>query len=1081
MALGAPPAVVTVATSTASPSLNAAPREPEGERKQLTVLFADVQGSMELQEDLDVEAWAKIVDRFVNILADGVRRFGGTVDKFTGDGIMALFGAPIAQEDHARRACHAAWHMTRAIRTYAEELRRSEGVDLHVRIGLNSGEAVVGRVGHDLRIDSTALGHTVGLAQRMEALAVPGTAYLTQHTARQVEGWFRLRDLGPMAVKGAREPLGVFVLEGAAPPRFASKGGRANSRLVGRASEMARLEEALSRAAEGNAQVVGVVGEPGVGKSRLCDEFARSVLARGITVRRAAGVSHGGEVPLLPILALLRDYFGVSEGDSPIQTRERITDRLLALDPGFVDDLPLFFDFLEVPDPERPVPRLAAEVRMRRVSEVIRRITARRSEREMLILLFEDLHWFDPQSEAFLERLIENFPGSRTLLLTNFRPEFSATWMRHSYYQQLSLAPLSTEAVGELLRDRLGDDPSLAPLPGYLVERTGGNPFFVEEVVRALVEDGTLAGPAGAHRLTRPLEQAGLPASVQSVLAARIDRLAAEHKPVLQSAAVIGRTFAEAVLARVAGQAVETLTSSLSALCAAELLQESQRYPVAEYRFWHALTQEVAYATLLSDRRARLHAAVAEALIELDADHLDEEAAVVAWHWERAGLPLDAARWNVRAAGFALRSDLGEALRRWRVAIDLLERVEECPESLELSVGAIQRLIRYSARAGIEPEEADRLETRGVALAERLGNARLSCMMVFATGTRSVFAGDLVEARARYLEAERRSEELEDPDLKVAVWSGVSIPFVYLGPLAEGVVRADRLVELCAGNADLGVVVMGYSVLALGLNMRARLLAYSGRLGAARADLERALALARPLSDRDRDPLCLGLACLPILGWLAGDGVDASPSAVEGSRLAEETGNLAVLVWSLEGLAVAHLSAGRTREAAVVCERALTLGRQHRSGLHMEASLLADLALARLMDGDPAAAAAADEAVTVARSRAARVDECFALLVRGRARAASGARDRALADLDAALTLMGEVGALTYEPFIREELGRLRADEDELREAVRLYQAIGATGHARRLGTELAGPVLGAAGTGSTAPSSTRDTLPDDG
>ena len=260
-----------------------------GERKQLTVLFADVQGSMELQEDLDVETWAKIVDRFVNVLADEVRRFGGTVDKFTGDGIMALFGAPLAQEDHARRACHAAWEIARAIRRYAEELRRSEGVDLHVRVGLDSGEVVVGRVGTDLRVDPTALGHTVGMAQRMEALAVPGSAYLTQHTARLVEGWFRLRNLGPMTVKGAREPVGVFVLDGPAPPR--SKGRGAASRLVGRAAEMARLEEALTRAAEGHVQVVGVVGEPGVGKSRLCDEFARSVLARGITLRRSAGVS----------------------------------------------------------------------------------------------------------------------------------------------------------------------------------------------------------------------------------------------------------------------------------------------------------------------------------------------------------------------------------------------------------------------------------------------------------------------------------------------------------------------------------------------------------------------------------------------------------------------------------------------------------------------------------------------------------------------------------------------------------------------------------------------------------------------
>ena len=394
-----------VATQTRPP----APRDAEGERKQLTVLFADVQGSMELQEDLDVEAG----------------RRSSTASSTSSPTECAVSGAPSTSSPATGSWLSSALRWPRRITRVAPAMRRgtwpapsvpapsgcasSDGVDLHVRVGLNSGEVVVGRVGEDLRIDPTALGHTVGLAQRMEALAVPGSAYLTEHTARLVEGWFRLRDLGPMTVKGVRVPLGVFVLDGPAPPR--SKGGRATSRLVGRASEMARLEEALNRAAEGRAQVIGIVGEPGVGKSRLCDEFAASAIARGITVRRTAGVSHGGEVPLLPILAFFRPYFGITEADSPAQARERVSDRLLALDPAFRDDLPLFFDFLEVPDPERPAPQLAAEVRMRQVFEVLRRVTARRSEREVLVLLWEDLHWFDPQSAAFLERVIEFLPG----------------------------------------------------------------------------------------------------------------------------------------------------------------------------------------------------------------------------------------------------------------------------------------------------------------------------------------------------------------------------------------------------------------------------------------------------------------------------------------------------------------------------------------------------------------------------------------------------------------------------------------------------------------------------------------------
>jgi predicted ATPase len=372
---------------------------------------------------------------------------------------------------------------------------------------------VVGGVGGDARLDPTALGHTVGLAQRMEAMADPDKTYLTEHTGRLVQGWFRLADLGPKQVKGAREPLRVFVLEGPAARPPALRGGQTlgTSPLVGRERELAVLEDALADATEGSAQVVGVVGEAGVGKSRLCEEFARSATARGITVRRTTGVSHGQDIPLLPILALLRDYFSVSEADDPERAREKVSGRLLGLDPDLAEHLPLLLDFLEVPDPAAPVARLAPEVRMRRLFEALHAATERRSEQEVLVLLVEDLHWFDPQSEAFLERLVESFPGSRTLVLANFRPEFSASWMRHSYYRQLSLAPLRDEAVGELLGGLLGVEVSLTPLLAFVLERTAGNPFFVEEVVRALAEDGTLAGGPDGYRLTRPLEQVRVP------------------------------------------------------------------------------------------------------------------------------------------------------------------------------------------------------------------------------------------------------------------------------------------------------------------------------------------------------------------------------------------------------------------------------------------------------------------------------------------------------------------------------------------------------------------------------------------
>ncbi len=383
--------------------------------------------------------------------------------------------------------------------------------------------------------------------------------------------------------------------------------------------------------------------------------------------------------------------------------------------------------------------------------------------------------------------------------------------------------------------------------------------------------------------------------------------------------------------------------------------------------------------------------------------------------------------------------------------------MEESRETVELGVRTLVRLIRFSARVGIEAAEADRLEARGMALAGRLGDPGSSSMMVLATGSLRLFAGDLPEALARYLEAARQSEEIDDPDLEVALQMVPPLLWSRLGPLADGLRWADRVVDLCGDNLDRGATVMGYSVLGALLNFRAQVLVRAGRLTDARADVERALSVDRPRADRES--LCHALSLLPLLARLAGDDTDTTLSALEAAQIAEETGNVAFWVAALEGLGLAHLAAGRAAAAIEAFDKGLALSRERRSGLWLEASVLAHLALAHLAAGDQRAAiAAAGEAVEVSRRRSARVDECLALLTRGQVgRSSGGSAEVVGADLAAALTLAGEVGALTYEPFIREELGRLHADESELRGAVRLYTAIGATGHARRLAAELAG------------------------
>jgi adenylate cyclase len=1019
----------------------------EGERKQVTVLFADLKGSMALSESRDPEEWAEVMDRFFSLCAQAVTRFEGTVDKFTGDGLMAIFGAPRALEDHARRACLAAWHLTEAVGVWAEKTLAERGLDLHVRVGLNSGEVVAGRIGEEETAEYTAVGHTVGLAQRMEAMAEPGRVYLTERTARLVSGYLALTDLGRLEVKGVSEPVGVFALENvrmagrSSAVRFAEA-----TPLVGRDEEMAALESALARAEEGQAQVVGIVGEAGVGKSRLCEEFSRRCGARGLDVRRTAGVSHGQSVPLVPVLVMFRDYFGIADADSPQKAREKIAGRLVTLDPALAEGLPVLFDFLEVPDPERPAPQLSGEARMRRVFDVLRRVTQRRSERQTLVLIVEDLHWFDPQSATFLERLIPSFPGTRTLVVTNFRPEFHASWMAHSYYRQLALAPLADDDVERLLAAFVGDDESLAALPEHVIAHTGGNPFFIEEVVRTLVEDGTLAGHTGAYRLTRPLDQIGVPATVQAVLAARIDRLRDEGKQVLQTAAVIGRSFPAAILSQMAALPEDDLFGALAALCAAEFLQEETAGDEAAYRFWHPLTQEVAYSTLLAGARRRLHAAAARAIIDLEPGRLDERAALVASHWERAGDDLEAARWNARAAARALRSDLTEAMRRWRAVLVHLAKVPETDEVLRLGIRARVRLSQFGNRTGMDPAEGGSLLIDAKLLAERLGDRVQLAHLIAVQGTHEWRSGRLREGAACSVEAARIGDELGQPGLMAGLLMSRCS-----GPVAEAIRLSDRAVALCAGDPDFGAEILGYSPLARAHLNRAELFSVAGRLPEAGQESERGLEVARSRSELEL--VSWALTLIPRLADFAGEGEDSLAAAEEAVRISADSGNLLVHVMALQAVGIASLVLGRWGEAFEAFDQAIGDSHLQAHSNLEDASLHAHLARAHLALGDQRAARQhADDALSVAQEQGARVLEGAALLVRAQVRRAAGEPAEAVAtDLDAALAIVHETGALTYEPFIREELGRLRHDPTELREALRLYTAIGATGHARRL------------------------------
>ena len=621
----------------------------EGERKQVSVLFADLVDSMRLAEGLDAEEWHRILDRVFAILMRAVHRFEGTINQFTGDGVMALFGAPVAHEDHARRACHAALSAREELRAYASALR-PRGLELSVRMGLNSGEVVVGKIGDDLRMDYTAQGHSVGLAARVQQLAAPGAVLLTEHTARLVEGFFALADLGLHAVKGVSVPVRVFELRGIGPlrTRLEASGLRGLSRLIGREAELAWLDSILARPMESKGQVIGVVGEAGVGKSRLCAEFIERCRARGVAVFEVHCPAHGATVPWLAIRELLRSYFALADGDSAEAIRRRVGQALHELDPGLGDAVPLILEVLGVTDPtaaDHSAPSVAE-----RLAGFMRRFVRLRSATDPVVLLLDDAHWIDRASDELMREIAASVGDSRTLLLANFRPEYRPAWIGGSRYHQLALSPLGDEASRELLRELLGSDSSLGDLSELICERTGGNPFFTEEVVQTLAASGSLVGERGAYRLTASIDALALPATVQALLAARIDRLGEPAKQVLQAAAVIGKQFDEPLLREVSGLDDRDLGPALGALEDGEFLRLVTPSPRPEYGFKHPLMRDAAYRSQLGERRARLHAAVATALETLRADRLGEYASLIAHHWEASGMRFEAARWKRRAA-----------------------------------------------------------------------------------------------------------------------------------------------------------------------------------------------------------------------------------------------------------------------------------------------------------------------------------------------------------------------------------------------------------------------------------------------
>jgi class 3 adenylate cyclase/tetratricopeptide (TPR) repeat protein len=671
----------------------------EGERKHVTVLFADLKGSMELLADRDPEEARKLLDSVLALMMEAVHHFEGMVNEARGDGIMALFGAPLAHEDHAIRACYAALRMQEAVNRHADEVRRREGVLVQIRVGINSGEVVVRSMGSDLRMEYSAIGRTTHMAARMEQLAAPGTIQVTGETLRLVEDFVHVTALGPVPVKGLVEPVEVFELMGAgtARTRFQAAARRGLTRFVGRNAELEQLRDALDRASQGRGQVVAVVGDPGVGKSRLFWEFTHSHRLQSWLVLESASVSYGKATAYLPVIELLRGYFELESRDDLRKIRERVTGKLLTLDESLKPVLSGLLALLDVPVDDVQWKAVDPPERRRRTLDAVRQLLLREACEQPVLLVFEDLHWIDGETQTLLDSLVESLPAARLLLLVNYRPEYSHAWGSKTYYRQLRIDPLPPESAGELLDSLLGTDVALGSLKQLLLERTEANPLFLEESVRALAETDVLSGKRGAYRLTRPVEQLKMPATVQAILAARIDSLAIEAKRLLQAAAVIGKDVPLGLLLAIADMPEHEVRTELAHLQAAEFLYEFRLFPDIEYTFKHALTHEVAYFGLLQKQRRELHTRIVDAIERLYRDRLPKQVERLAHHavrgevWEKALLYTRQA-----AQRAAVRSAHREAIASFNQALVALSKL---PNYREISEQAID--IRLELRSSL--------------------------------------------------------------------------------------------------------------------------------------------------------------------------------------------------------------------------------------------------------------------------------------------------------------------------------------------------------------------------------------------
>jgi class 3 adenylate cyclase/tetratricopeptide (TPR) repeat protein len=925
---------------------------------------------MELLADRDPEDARRILDPVLERMMEAVHRYEGTVNQVMGDGIMAIFGAPLAHEDHAVRACYAALRMQEAIAQLANEIRKTQGVSIQVRTGLNSGEVVVRSIGNDLRMDYTAVGQTTHLAARLEQLAAPGSILISSDCLRLAEGYLETKPLGPVALKGLTTPIEVHELIAATPvrTRLQAAAARGLTPFVGRRLEMETLHEALRRAAASEGQVLAVVGPAGVGKSRLLREFIHSPHTRRWLVLESKSISYGRATPYLPLIDFLKGYFKLSERDEARTVREKVTAKVILLDQPQQDWIPPVLDLLGALPEDHPFRSLEPMQRRSLTARAITDLMIAESRIQPVIMVFEDLHWNDMQTLGLLAAVITSIHQHAVLMLASYRPkEHDDKWVDQPHYRQVRVEPLAQENLSGLLDILLGKNGGLAAVKAFLVERTGGNPFFVEESVRTLVETGVLAGARGQYRLAKPFSGIEVPATVRAILSARIDRLGEPQKRLLQEAAVIGKDFPFALLQAIAGVQEQDLRARLHELRSAEYLYESRLFPELEYTFRHSMTREVAYSSLLREQTRALHEKVATELIRLASERTEEEVEQIAEHAEkghawpeaveylqRSGEKAFALYANAEAADYFTRAlkalenlprsratleldvDLRFELRNALIALCKLDRIGECLDALEPLVAHLgdrdraarlasfrcnQHFLSAQQRSAIEVGEA------GLRLAREIGERQLHAELLYRIGQSYHLIGDNRKALALLNQSiadtvERRARARFELAVIPAVGSRMWLVSILAecGEFRPALVHAERAVEIAQEAQHPLSEVLGW--LAVGHVQRRK-----GEIEEAIRALERGMALTERYSVpmwrlRLESSLGVALACQSELAR----GLELAGGALAG---AERMGLMVDRPMLHVHLGEALLLAGRVEEALTHARQALDIASAH--------------------------------------------------------------------------------------------------------------------------------------------------------